>query len=170
MNGWENTYRILYDNTPTYLSYLNWSITVPIYFTGLGPKRRPPLVESQEVMKKLQHTQVLQGLAQYSAEIHGDVLRSYYEEPIKRNDSVVSSSRNQTKTMKTIKKHEIPSSFCIDPDNQKLLVCPRVELNKGTTVFKCCPFGKQLKAPLKDPMFAGNASFIFHCWLSTITS
>ena len=128
--------------------------------SGLGPKRRPPLVESAEVMKKLQHSQVLQGLAQYSAEIHGEELRSYYEEPIKRNDSVAVG--NQTVVMKAIKKHEIPSSFCIDPDNQKLLVCPRVELNKGTTVFKCCPFGKQLKAPLKDPIFTGTSSFRCH--------
>ena len=109
-------------------------------------------------LKKLQHKKVLRGLSQYSTEIHGELLRSYYEEPIKRNVSDVS---NQT-VMRTIKKYEVPSSFCIDPDNQKLLVCPRVSLEKGTTVFKCCPFGKQLKDPKKG-LFAGTCQeIIFH--------
>ena len=44
--------------------------------------------------------------------------------------------------------HQIPASFCIDPDNDKILTCPRVGLEKGAMVYKCCPFGKQLKLPL----------------------
>ena len=45
-------------------------------------------------------------------------------------------------------RHQIPASFCIDPDNEKLLTCPHVGLEKGAMVYKCCPFGKQLKLPL----------------------
>ena len=121
--------------------------------SGIKKRRRQPLVEStQEVIRNLRHKQVLQGLAEYSIEVHGEVLRSYYSdrEPIQRNESLAASSAAEV-MMKAIKRHEIPSSFCIDPDNQKLLLCPRVELNKRTTVYKCCPFGKQLK----DPLFSG---------------
>ena len=134
--------------------------------SGIKKRRRQPLVEStQEVIRNLRHKQVLQGLAEYSIEVHGEVLRSYYSdrEPIQRNESLAASSAAEV-MMKAIKRHEIPSSFCIDPDNQKLLLCPRVELNKRTTVYKCCPFGKQLK----DPLFSGitllhQSLLIFHC-------
>ena len=53
------------------------------------------------------------------------------------------AEKSETFTM-----HQIPASFCIDPDNEKILTCPRVGLEKGATVYKCCPFGKQLKLPL----------------------
>ena len=31
--------------------------------------------------------------------------------------------------------HQIPASFCIDPDNEKILTCPRVSLEKGWGTF-----------------------------------
>ena len=152
------------------IALLHSLCTLPIvmiiyWLTESGKKRRrQPLVESnQEGQRNLQHKQVLQGLGEYSIEIHGEVLRSYYsiyssgngEEPIQRkNESLVRGGGDKAGVMTkgAIKRHQIPSSFCIDPDNQKLLLCPRVELNKRTTVYKCCPFGKQLK----DPLFTGT--------------
>lgn len=86
----------------------------------------------------VKHVAVLQGLSMYSLGIHGEQLRSYYEDKNK--------SGNGTDVIKS--SHLIPSSFCLDPDNEKILVCPRVGLEKGAMVYKCCPFGKQLKYPL----------------------
>lgn len=44
--------------------------------------------------------------------------------------------------------HEIPAVFCIDPDNERALVCPKVKLDSDVTIKKCCPFGEQLKLPI----------------------
>ena len=68
--------------------------------------------------------------------------KAFYEDNSARNQSLVENNTADF-TM-----HQIPASFCIDPDNEKILTCPRVGLEKGATVYKCCPFGKQLKLPL----------------------
>ena len=86
------------------------------------------------------------------ADTDGETLEAFYdtkEDLIKTNGTT-----NITKTSDTsLKILEIPSSFCIDPVNAKILMCPRVALERGTTVYKCCPFGKQI-----DPLFSGESS------------
>ena len=105
------------------------------------------------MIKGLNHIQVLKGMSKYTiADTDGETLEAFYdtkEDLIKTN-----GTSNITKTSDTsLKIPEIPSSFCIDPDNAKILMCPRVALERGTTVYKCCPFGKQI-----NPLFSGESS------------
>ena len=83
----------------------------------------------------------------------GEVVEAFYE--VNGNESFSRYGNNTEAGSEAVSRHRIPSSFCVDPDNEKLLVCPRANLDKGSTVYKCCPFGKQLKLPL----FSGNHDF-----------
>lgn len=106
--------------------------------TQFGPKRRLPIVEQGTELDSIRHEDVLLGLSRYAIKIHGgSVVEAFYAAP-KGNGS---SSGDPG--------YEIPSSFCVDPNNNNaLLICPPVNLDREATVYKCCPFGKQLQFPI----------------------
>lgn len=99
-----------------------------------GPKRKLPMVEQQGGQVVIEHEDVLQGLSRYAIKVRGggSTVETFYNQ---RNGSSPG--------------YEIPSSFCVDQNNNNaLLICPPVNLDSGATVYKCCPFGKQLQYPI----------------------
>jgi hypothetical protein len=104
---------------------------------------------------KLSHKRVLKSLAKYVLEIHGEVVEDYYHEA--RDPPLTKMNESQRAEATLNLRHLIPASFCIDPDNDRALVCPRVDLDKRATVNKCCPFGRELTMPL----FSGDTFTIY---------
>ncbi len=112
--------------------------------------------------KQLTASKVLKGLSQYVLKEGGgggggtaDGVVNFFNVKTPNNtnlgdlDSAAASGSGETEA--AIDRHggyEIPSSFCVDLDNEQTLVCPQLELDNRATIFKCCPFGQQLKSPL----------------------
>lgn len=120
-----------------------------------GVQTEPESHDYREMIKGLKHIKVLKGMSKYTiADMDGEIIEAFYdtkEDIIKTNGST-----NITKTSdSSLKIPEIPSSFCVDLDNLKILMCPRVALARKTTVNKCCPFGQQI-----DPLFSGEYNYL----------
>ena len=69
------------------------------------------------------------------------LFKAFYEDHSTRNKSLVKNATTlggESKVPTVM--HQIPASFCIDPDNENILTCPRVSLEKGAGTFQPCDF------------------------------
>ncbi len=113
--------------------------------------------------KAIKAAKVLKGLSQYSLVdgkdgADGPVVNFYSVEfERERNASALRNNGAGGDNGLNYDLHTIPASFCVDLDNEKTLVCPPLDLDSYVFIYKCCPFGKQLK----EPLFSGEYEILY---------